>query len=147
MIAEGLGMPPLPSMNDTVGGLSFQCSSCGKNVANATAICDNKSCPNPAAKKIVKPKNKPDEKGKNPFLQQHERVYKGMPVTNMHVPGSIPIAAQVNPTQLQKPMIPQTVPSVKPIVKNRKQLSDDDAQVVDPSHLSNCEHSADHLGL
>jgi hypothetical protein len=59
----------------------------------------------------------------------------------MFIPG-VPLAraAQIMPSIKINPQ------HIKPI-KPKKQISDDDVSVVDDEHLSNVQHSADHLEL
>lgn len=133
-------MPSIPSLNgeNSSVGMETICADCGKTISRTSTVCDNPSCSRRSGKKITRPKNKPDEKGKNPRLQQHEVVYQGMPVNKMSIPG-VPIAAQITNTMIK--------PQVKPIKNKTRMISDDDAEIVDERHLSNVEQTANHLGL
>lgn len=133
------GIPPIASI-DKVKPLALEkvCPACGSD-NDATAIaCTN--CGNNIAKFKAQPRQRQrDEAGAKPAQQPHETVMKGMPVTRMHVPG-MPIAAQVLPPT-------KMIPTPNKPIKPKRLLSDDDVSVVDDAHMSNVEHSANHLGL
>lgn len=152
MIAQGIDS--IPSI-EKVKPLAMEkvCPACGKDLPPTAVTCDNTSCPNPSAVATMSSRPKPrtpDQKGSGGArIQQHETIVNNRPVSRMYVPGT-PIAAQ---STLPMSKVPTTAPSqpvapaVNPIKKKRQMISDDDVQVVDHQHLSNIEHSADHLGL
>lgn len=127
------------------------CPACGKDLPPTAVKCDNQSCPNPTAVATTSscPKQrKPDAEGEAPRIQQQVTLLNNTPTNKMIVPG-IPMQAQaVMPLAktAPRPMAPMPMPR-KPINQKKRLISDDDAQVVDEGHLSNCDHSADHLGL
>ncbi len=94
-----------------------KCTNCGGSLAGVRS-------------QLVPPK--PSEPGEQKGQNEHETV-------RMHVPG-MPRAAQ---TMLP----PKTVSLPNKPIKPKRMISDDDVDVVDESHMSNVEHSANHLGL
>jgi len=141
-------IPKIPSISSLSGengpeGIETICADCGKTISQSAA-CDNPSCSRMTGKKLTRPKNKPDDEGKNPRLKEHVVTFKGAPVNVTHVPG-FSLAAQSNIPVQQN--VQPIAPLVRKPIPKKVLISDDDAQISDVAHLGNVEHSANHLGL
>jgi len=138
--SDDLGIGSLPSIEQTkpLGGVK-QCPSCGSDNSATEIICVNCKAPIPKGTRTYNQKQR-DKKGKQKGANPHEVVFMGAPVNRQFVPGfGRPIEAQIIPSN-------KTIPLVNPI-KNKKLISDDDAEFVDDHHLSDVENSANELGL
>jgi len=142
VISQGLGEIPKIAPLDKpkpLGG-EKQCAVClSDNKATATA-CVNCGASLQGIPSKIKPPQR-DQKGPQNQQNTKEKVFMGMPVTPMGIPG-VPLARAA-----QSQPFPKTIPNVIKPIKPKRKISDDDVSVVDENHLSNVEHSADHLGL
>jgi ribosomal protein L40E len=100
---------------------AINCYNCGFNIARF------KATPRPRER---------DKSGEKPATNQHEVILNNTPVNKIFVPGPTIASQSVGVNKLIKPIEPQ-----------KKLISDDEAEVVDDVHLSDIEHSAEHLGL
>lgn len=142
IIAQGFEIPKISPLDKPkpLGG-EKQCPACSSDNKATATVCVNCGHSLQGVPSKIKPPQR-DPEGSQKRQNTKEKVHMGVPIIPMGIPG-VPIARAAQSVPNHK----MISPGIKPIKQKKQLISDDDAGVVDESHLQNVDQSASALGL